>query len=120
MLSQIEKKKLQNKSEIALGIMLEELSSSGIKPAQMWHYLGEVYSEGVKYVFKIEAKVMAAEKFKLDDRVNHKKYGDGTVSKNHNGVCYHYDGNVSIVFDSDIPVYNKRQSVPQEDVSLIK
>ncbi len=120
MIVQIEKKKLQNKSEIALGLMLEEIASAGRKPNGMRHYLGETCSEGKKYVFKIEVEVMAAEKFKLGDRVNHKKYGVGTVSKNHNGMCYSYDGNVSIVFDSDIPIHNKRMSVPQENVSLIK
>jgi hypothetical protein len=120
MLSQIEKKKLQNKSEIALGIMLEELASSGRKPEKMRHFLGETYSEGKKYVFKIVAEVMATEKFKLDDRVNHPKYGDGTVSKNWEGKHYSYDGNVSIVFDQDVPKIHKKMSVPQENVSLIE
>ena len=72
MIVHIEKKKLQDKSEVALGIMLEELASTNMKPAKMWHYLGEAYSEGKKYVFKIEAE-MRVENFKLGDRVNHKK-----------------------------------------------
>ena len=73
MIVQIEKKKLQNKSEIALGIMLEELSSTGRKPDKMRHYLGKINSEGVKYVFKIEVEARPVEKFKLGDRVRHKK-----------------------------------------------
>ena len=85
MIIEIEKKRLQNKSEIALGLMLEEIASAGRKLDGMRHYLGETCSEGKKYVFKIEVEVMAAEKFKLGDRVNHKKYGAGTVSKNCNG-----------------------------------
>jgi len=120
MVTNIECKKLQNKANIAIGLILEELASDGRKPDQMRHYLGTAFSEGKKYVFKIEAEVMATEKFKLGDRVTHPKYGNGSVYKDYTGRCYHYDGNVNIIFDQDIPKMHKKMSVSQDSVSLIK
>lgn len=121
MIVQIEGKKLKNKSNLALDDMLSVLND-GIPPDKMIHPIGYVYSNGVKYMFKIVAKTRF-EKFKIGDRVEHIKYGAGTCKEfeqEGEKSCYMPNGLISVIFDRDIPKNRKHFYVEEVNISLIK
>jgi len=121
MIIQIESKKLKDKSNISIDDMVSSLNNDNVKPSKMVHPVGYLYSNGVKYMFRVVAEARF-EKFKSGDRVKHIKHGFGTCRKfeqEGEESCYIPSGLVSVVFDLEVPK-NKHYYVEEKNISLVK